>query len=167
MFFKRVTSRFGRLAAMSAFIGLAGMAATVAQAQTHFRGGGWASNFVGCEAIGWTSQSLMILARYRPAELQGNAGSGLSLFPYGGAEHYFTGGPLQFNFQPMGGVFVWTGAGQIQPDPVVRVLSRNPRVITEETGEIQMRLRIRNFGVHQGCRADVGIVMTRVPPIQN
>lgn len=161
MFLSRLTARLACLAATAALLGA--MGATAASAQVQFRGGGFVSNFSGCEQYGWRDQSLMIRARYRPAELSQDNTTSLSLYLHNGAENYSRSGPLDFTFQSLQGNFIWTGSGRTTPRPRIRVLTQDPEVITAETRDIQMRFRIRNFGVLPGCQADVGLVLTRFP----
>lgn len=166
MFRFRLNERLGRLGRLTAIAAVMGaMGASAASAQIHFRGGGFVANFSGCEEYGWfNNQSHMIRARYRPAELEGNNNeASLSLFLHTGTENYRRQGPLDFTFQSFQSNFIWTGSGRTTPRPRIRVFSQSPEVITEETPEVQMRMRIRNFGTLAGCQVDVGIVMTRFP----
>jgi len=169
MFLFRLTERLGRLGRLTAIAAVMGaVGASAASAQVHFRGGGFVTNFAGCEDYGWyNNQSSMIRARYRPAQLPGNNNeTSLSLFMHSGTENYSRQGPLDFTFQSLQGNFIWTGAGRTSPRPRIRVLSQSPEVISENTREVQMRMRIRNFGTLAGCQADVGIVLTRFPMLR-
>jgi len=161
MFLSSLNARFACLAATAVLLGA--MGATAASAQIQFRGGGFVSNFVGCEQYGWSNQSVTIRARYSPAELSPANTTDMSLYLYTGTENYTRQGPLDLTFQSLQGNYIWTGAGRTIPRPRIRVLSQSPEVITESTRDIQMRFRIRNFAVLTGCQADVGLVLTRFP----
>lgn len=159
----KCVGHYTSLAAVAVFTVVLGAGA--ASAQIHFRGGGFVTNFVNCEEFFWTAnQSHMIRARYRPAELPGNNNEvSLSLFLHSGTENYRRQGPLPTTFDSLQGNFIWTRYGRMTPRPRIRVLSQNPEVLDENTREVQLRMRIRNFGTLQGCQADVGLVMTRFP----
>ncbi|KPQ07392.1 MAG: hypothetical protein HLUCCA12_06140 [Rhodobacteraceae bacterium HLUCCA12] len=163
MILSRFTAPIARIAAFAALVG--GGAVTMAQAQNQvqFRGGGYVSNFSGCEDYGWNADTnMMIRARYSPGELAANDNrTSLSVYLPMGAENYSRRGSFGRNFRGVQGSFVWSGGGRIIPRPRVRVIAQNPQNISDTTGEIQMRLRVRNFGVLEGCMAEIGLVMTR------
>lgn len=164
MSISRQNMRFGCLAAAAALFAAFGAVSASAQEPTHFRGGGFAANFAGCEAHGLMGQTFMIHARYRPAEVTGAINyTDLSLLIPWGAENYGRQGPLDFTFQSVLRNHIVTGAYRAGPRPRIRVLSQDPEVITNQTRDVQMRVRIRNFNTLQGCQVDVGLVMTRYP----
>lgn len=156
---------YGRSAALAALLGAFGAVAANAQEATHFRGGGFAANFVGCEDHG-ISGTFMVNARYRPAEVTGAENySDLSILLPWGAASFGRQGPLDFTFQSVQGNQIITSAYRLSPRPRIRVLSQDPEVITDQTHEVQMRVRIRHFNGLSGCQADVGLVMLRFPTL--
>lgn len=163
MFTIRMHTRFGRSAALAVLFGAFSAVSATAQEAVHFRGGGFAANFSGCEDHG-ISGAFAVSARYSPAEVTGEDNyTDLSILVPWGAASFSRQGPLDFTFQSVQGTQIVTGAYRVSPRPRIRIMSQDPEVITEQTREIQMRVRIRNFNGLSGCQADVGLVMSRFP----
>jgi len=140
-----------------------GLAATAATAQTRYRGGGFISDYSGCESYWGSTTRIAALARARPAGLSGNSTTDHRLSLFVGTTAYH----LRF---PADAVGQWVdtvedgliGSGAYYAanfDPRIQVRqARQPRNTTR-SGEVLMTLDIRNFEHVQGCNVRVSVVM--------
>ncbi|MCA0206131.1 hypothetical protein [Pararhodobacter sp.] len=133
--------------------------ASPALAATDLRGGGFLTDFVGCESAGWAG-NVPITSRWRPAGLPENHAtiSRVSLFVNSGALNY------AFEFQPgeypeIGEWFsvfattVFAGAGN-PPDVQVRILETSPiEQIAGGATTLFVAFELQNFDGTPGCNA--------------
>ncbi|MCC5988346.1 MAG: hypothetical protein JJT95_11735 [Pararhodobacter sp.] len=141
------------------------LSAPAALAQpVEFLGGGYVSDLVNCEGVNFGGGVMLITARYRPGELDGNAES--SLIAVNGFSAY------AFNLRRLNGVFednwVRVQGAQLAPSfegwdarPRLRVLRQRPTEITEATESMRLRVRVRHMFNIQGCRADIDLELQR------
>ncbi|MCA2012650.1 hypothetical protein LCM17_14230 [Cereibacter sphaeroides] len=148
---------------------------TVAAAQSHMRGGGFITDFEGCEYYGWTPGDIVPLtSRIRPAGVGGNDSTlRISIFAGTYAYHLrfnsavgglpserwidadavaYVGSSASFNYLPSN--------SSVTPRVYIYDL---PNYLERDNSRVAINGRIENFDYLAGCSAFVSLVLSYTP----
>ena len=150
-FLRRLTARLAPLAAVA-------VVAVSTPAHAEFMGGGYLTDYAGCERYGWPVNVEMVRARYSAREIDGGPSQVVLNFAVGGVNTYVHGGDLAPGraWRSATGQVIWGTAGTMSPAPRIRVLERESvpfvgATFDEHVETVRLRLRIRNFNGMRGC----------------
>lgn len=141
-------------------------------AQADFRGGGAVFGFSdACSAGGHDQNAQGVRIRYSASEFLGNPPSEMTVAFFTGTEHFTLWGPMGAGSDFLGSAGRQTFTRFVFYDnrPRMRIVQRNiTRRVNESAPatlqnalEIQMRLRIQNFGNVSGCAATIAATLRR------
>lgn len=127
-------------------------------AEAEFMGGGYLTDYYGCERYGWPINTEMVRARYSAAEIDGGRSQLVLNFAVGGVNTYTVRGNLAPGpaWRATLGQVIWGTIGNMRPRPQLRVLERQSvpfvdATFDEHVENIRLQVRIRNFNGMSGC----------------
>lgn len=150
-FLRRLSARLAPLVAV-ALMGVS------APAHAEFMGGGYLTDYAGCDQYGWPVNVEMVRARYSAREIDGGPSQIVLNFAVGGVNTYVYYGDLSPSraWRQASGQVIWGTTGAIRPAPRLRVLERESipfagASFDAHVENIRLRLRIRHFNGMRGC----------------
>lgn len=142
-----------------------GLALGAAPARAEYAGGGYLSDYSGCEANGWPVVTEMFRARYSPSEEGGRNCELVLNLAVGGVMVYrlnSTMAPSRL-WRTAQGFATWGALYASNPRPSLRVVERRNATTGNasipRTPEIYMQVRIRNFNGARGCTVTANIML--------
>ncbi|GAB4265590.1 MAG: hypothetical protein Kow0013_13850 [Pararhodobacter sp.] len=127
------------------------------RAEAQYVGGGYLTDYWGCEEAGWPTGIEMFRARYNPSEVQGGTSDLVLDLAVGGTMVYSVRGPMRpgRRWIPTQGYAVWGGLYRSNPRPRLRIEERRDAATGDASipanDQIRMSVRIRNFNGRSGC----------------
>lgn len=132
-------------------------AAPAAAQDAEYRGGGYLTDFSGCDEHGWQNNT-QFTARFVPTWSFGRDDAGISLYFGTWAKNYRF--PRDFPLNTWMDVTQFTGVGgdgfSYEPDPAPRLRLARPSVPTTIGGdeaELHYLMEFEDFGALEGCTA--------------
>ncbi|MCB1396398.1 MAG: hypothetical protein H6898_06975 [Rhodobacter sp.] len=142
-----------------------GLAFAALPAQAEYAGGGYLSDYRGCESNGWPTNIEMVRARYSPSEEGGNTSEIVLDLAVGASMVYRVNGALEPNnrWRAAEGYNTWGALYRSTPRPSLQIRERRSAISGGATipasYQIYMQVRIRNFNGARGCYATANLML--------
>ncbi|GAB4275286.1 MAG: hypothetical protein Kow0013_29370 [Pararhodobacter sp.] len=147
---------FSHLAGVGVLALGTGLAASPAMASSEWRGGGFLTDFVGCEGTGWSGVTSVIV-RLRPSGLPGNSDTLTSLAFNVGTGHQVL--VFDDNGQVVNYFIAYSGGFDVASIASVDILRVSPENVQVGDPVVEGVVRINGFDGVAGCSARLGAYM--------
>ncbi len=152
-----IQTRLRALCARIAPLTAAAVLTLATPAQAEFMGGGFLTDYQGCQRYGWPVNTEMVRARYSAQEIDGGPSQLVLSFAVGGINTYLVRAGLapSNTWHRAPGTVIW-GTADNTTTARLRVLERESvpfigATFDEHVENVRLRVRIRNFNGMQGC----------------